>query len=373
MLYYYYVVLIARGSAVFEQGCWIGLKKINQQHQQIVAMTTGSSGSTSDEDVDDGDGAAYTKGLFLDFQHNELIVNPTDNDKDDNSATINEYIYDDIATASGNNVPKQCILLAPWQQYPLVLEQGSWKHYQHHPQEQQQQLGCHSLRPFICQIFADTTRYTLNVTSSVLLQGKKVIIEGGRLLITASGTSSSSSSAAAVQLLELTASYGANIIIAPSSASTTATTAAATLGSVLLTDGSKLSLSSYATATAIRNAYIGEIYLNSTTTTAATSTVTTTSAAASSTNGEHFAMQPQVVLARSATLTLTSNSSSQSVVTINAAMITQSSSGSSSRSSLILGANTELVLLQVSAVYVFAKLFDLIIIVLLIIHIITGR
>ena len=60
-----------------------------------------------------------------------------------------------------------CVHIVPWQEDPLILEQGSWN-----------DIACDLEKPFICQAFASTTKYTMTLSAGALFYNTSTI-QGG--------------------------------------------------------------------------------------------------------------------------------------------------------------------------------------------------
>lgn len=235
-----------RGSAAHSRGCWIGLfdRYGTGNFRWLSALALGNS-LTQD-------------GMFLDWRRDEP-----------NNHTISE----------GQETPggERCAALVPWQEDPLLLEQGSWN-----------DDSCQVLKPFVCQIVANTQRYTVHVAEETSLFAGS--LEGG---IIATGVKDTS-------IEQFTTFRGGRLYISPGGKS-------CALGRVILKDGASLSINSNARTTGA-HAHIGEL-LNGT---LADAQVNATGLSPSFQD-----MQSNVRLAKGATLTL-GLSSAQSNVTINA-------------------------------------------------------
>jgi hypothetical protein len=71
-----------------------------------------------------------------------------------------------VSYGDTNQGGERCVAIAPWQDDPLLLEQGGWL-----------DLACSLRKPFICQSFATTVRYTLKVAGNVVI-GQAAIVGG---------------------------------------------------------------------------------------------------------------------------------------------------------------------------------------------------
>jgi len=105
-----------------------------------------------------------------------------------------------------------CIHVVPWQDDPLIVEQGIFD-----------DSSCTVEKPFICQVFGRTTRYTLTVSASSYFDGG--VIAGGILNLNGQST---------IKLIGFRDSVSAQI--------TSSSSATSSLGSVLLEDGSVLTI-----------------------------------------------------------------------------------------------------------------------------------
>ena len=120
------------GSPAYVNGCWIGLRD---------ATNTGNF---------DWINPAYVGSdtIFMDWRRGE----PNNHTSSDGIPTNGE----------------QCGQIIAWQEDPLIQEQGSWN-----------DESCQVSKPFICQIYANTHRYTLTTATKVTLTGGR--LEGGYL------------------------------------------------------------------------------------------------------------------------------------------------------------------------------------------------
>lgn len=97
-------------------------------------------------------GASYTSAdssLFVDWRRNEP-----------NNMTVSNG----TATPGG----ERCVQLVPWQQDPLIIEQGAWN-----------DDACQNERSFICQAFSPTTRYSLTISNATYIVAGTLI--GGEI------------------------------------------------------------------------------------------------------------------------------------------------------------------------------------------------
>lgn len=249
--------LLIRGTDAHSKGCWIGL----QDRLGTGEFTWISPLAVGGTDMDNG--------MFLDWRRDEP-----------NNHSISEGV-----PAQGG---ERCAALVPWQEDPLVLEQGSWN-----------DDSCTVSRPFVCQTFGDTQRFALTVTHSLLLTAGT--LEGG-VLVSGSGTA---------ELLNFEVERGGRIEM-PSVTGQPTASFACVLGTVLLEDGASLVL--HNNAITVSNAYIGE--------------TRNVSAMTHHSSSSYLAMQPFVQIDAGSTVTMgaycpTNNSPSgctatNSNVTINA-------------------------------------------------------
>jgi len=80
--------------------------------------------------------------------------------------TLSEGQYD----MGGEN----CVQLIPWDQDPLVLNEGSWN-----------DDGCELLKPYVCQMMASTQQFQVNVANALIYDGGMV---GGELIVSGQAT-----------------------------------------------------------------------------------------------------------------------------------------------------------------------------------------
>ena len=197
---------VDRTSAANTQGCWIGLRdKLGKGKGFFDWLDIGVVGEDS---------------LFLDWRRNEP-----------NNHTISK----------GNTTNGElCTELIPHQYDPLLLEQGSWN-----------DESCSILKPFICQMYKNTNRYTMTITGNVLIT--KGVFEGGFMTIGGSDN----------VFTEFT--------VLRSSALTLVTGSTSTIGTLYLEDGSSLEAETGAALqtgaySATEQAFIGEAMSVSTST-----------------------------------------------------------------------------------------------------------
>ena len=189
----YFYLLAFSGSVTHDKGCWIGLQdplglgEFDWIQQQAVGGT---------------------ERMFLDWRRQE---------------PNNHSISESFSALGG----ERCATLVPWQEDPLLLEQGSWN-----------DDSCAMQKPFICQLFGNTQRYTLSVTTDTVLQGG--VLEGG-VLQTGTGKS---------DFYKFTATRSASLIVGTNPSE-------CILGNVILTDGSSLVLNAVSVKTQ-SDAFIGE-------------------------------------------------------------------------------------------------------------------
>lgn len=136
----------------------------------------------------------------------------------------NHTISEGVAYRDGG---ERCVQLIPWQEDPLIEEQGSWN-----------DASCELKKPFICQLARLTSRNVLRVTHQASISGG--VVEGGVLQLEGMRDNVVSS---------LTAIRSASVVIAPSARNTV-------LGDVSLQDGSVLVIRS--SLTIRRGSFLGE-------------------------------------------------------------------------------------------------------------------
>eukprot|EP01038_Epipyxis_sp_PR26KG_P008814 gene8814-11902_t len=134
---------ICRVGGESPSGCWIGMKDKsgNGDFDWIEPQTVGHTDQS-------------LAPIFMDWRRNEP-----------NNHTVSEGIF-----TNG----ELCVELIPWLQDPLIVEQGSWN-----------DLSCKLKKPFVCQLYAVTTRYTITINTIASLEGGGM--EGGSMRI--NGTS----------------------------------------------------------------------------------------------------------------------------------------------------------------------------------------
>lgn len=127
-----------RGSAPHAKGCWLGLRdpQGSGDWRWISRLAVG----------------VPSQGTFLDWRRDEP-----------NNHSISEGVPAGTPTAPG----ERCAALVPWQEDPLLQEQGSWN-----------DVSCDVAKPFLCQVFASTERYTLTVTGGAVFESS-AMLEGG--------------------------------------------------------------------------------------------------------------------------------------------------------------------------------------------------
>lgn len=184
--------LFLRGSSVFEKGCWIGLRDPTGtgDFDWVAPLYVGG----------------LPAGVFTDWHRGEP-----------NNHTVSEGL-----PTNG----ELCAALTPWQDDPLVQEQGSWA-----------DEACSLNKPFICQIFAQTQRYIITTTQSANLTGGSM--EGGHLLL---GNGHS-------HIDNFSVSKSATLTLSAASSGST-------IGRLLLEDGAALVVNSLTTLDV--NAFVGE-------------------------------------------------------------------------------------------------------------------
>ena len=267
--------MYCRGSAAHSRGCWFGLqdRRGSGAFDWISPIGLGTV---------DGD-----NGKFLDWRRDE---------------PNNHSLSDGFPSGGGDRNGERCAALVPWQEDPLVLEQGSWK-----------DDSCTSEKPFLCQIYGNTERFTITARSGALLTGGGM--EGGVLqLATVTG-------AAGLYSFNVTRSGRIQV-------SSTATDCV--LGTVLLMDGSSLAL--HANARTQSDAFIGE-------------PLTVSLVMAGSAPASHLLMQSFLTVEASATVTFaplctvlspTDCSALETNVTINARAFVKGSLSVSSVSDVMM-------------------------------------
>jgi hypothetical protein len=154
------------------------------------------------------------RGTFLDWRRDEP-----------NNHSISEGVPAGVPSAGG----ERCAVLVPWQEDPLLLEQGSWN-----------DESCEVEKPFLCQVYGDTTRYTLTVTGAATLTGG--VLEGGVMAV---GTTSG-----VAGLYHITVARSGRLLVSAKASD-------CVIGQVFLLDGATLDLQS-ATVRTQSDAYIGE-------------------------------------------------------------------------------------------------------------------
>jgi hypothetical protein len=160
-----------------------------------------------------------SRGTFLDWRRDEP-----------NNHSLSAGVSAGVPAAGG----ERCASLVPWQEDPLLQEQGSWN-----------DVSCEAAKPFLCQSYGDTQRYTLTVTGAAALTGGG--LEGGILRV---GTVTGSA-----DLLDYEVSRSGRLVVAAKATD-------CTIGTLLLKDGATLQLLA-ANAYTLSGAYIGEPQYNS--------------------------------------------------------------------------------------------------------------
>ncbi len=123
-----------------------------------------------------------------------------------------------------------CVQLVPWQEDPLVLEQGSWN-----------DESCALLKPSICQLYGSTARHTLTVGTASLSDGA---LEGGNLVLGAGQSAIS----------KFHISRAASVTI-------TEQAAGSSVGTLTMADGASLVIAG--NTTLLSGAYVGELVSSS--------------------------------------------------------------------------------------------------------------
>jgi hypothetical protein len=178
-------------SAANTQGCWIGLhdKYGSGFFDWLVGPET------------------FEESMFLDWRRTEP-----------NNHTISQ----------GNTTDgERCTELIPHQYDPLLIEQGSFN-----------DESCSIYKPFLCQMYRKTVRYTVTVTGNAVLTNG--VLEGG--LMTIAGTAN------ALTYFHVLRSAGVTL---ESGSSTT-------IGKVFLEDGSSLTALAAIRTSASAGAFLGE-------------------------------------------------------------------------------------------------------------------
>jgi hypothetical protein len=250
------LLCLCSGSVTHSKGCWIGLQD---------PAGVGRFNWIRKEAIGDLSPTSVFGGYFMDWRRGE---------------PNNHSISEGRPTIEG----ERCGSLVPWQEDPLVLEQGSWT-----------DAACESRKPFICQVFGGTHRF--NVYATEQITATSGTIEGG--IIT--------SGAGVTELYDITLRKSAMLVVPEESIG-------CWLGTVRLLDGSSLVLN--ADASTISGAFIGEP-LDTTTTAAVGPGVLFEDVAVSSIISEKvpvessttlplsdLSMQPTVTLSSSVALTL---------------------------------------------------------------------
>jgi hypothetical protein len=194
--------LFTSGSAAHSRGCWIGLRDPlgsgNFSWISPVGLGTTAGG----------------KGKFLDWRRDEP-----------NNHSISEGFPAGVPVAGG----ERCANLVPWQEDPLLLEQGAWN-----------DESCMVEKPFLCQVYGDTERFWLTVTGDVLLRAGA--LEGGVLRASNGG--------GATGLYDFNVTRSGRLQV-----SSTATDCV--VGTVRLLDGATLRLNS--NARMLTDTFVGEL------------------------------------------------------------------------------------------------------------------
>jgi len=199
------IIIICSNSSALDRGCWIGLtdRRGDGDFDWIQPLAVGSTLSVGTTDLG--------PSMFKDWRRYEP-----------NNQSISEGMPSP-PDAGG----ERCASLVPWEEDPLIQEQGSWNDY-----------SCTALKPFICQMFGDTSRYQLQVLQDVHLVGGA--LEGG---ILQSGTGSTS-------VLLFTVSRGGMIVLSPT------TSSPISIDQLLLLDGANCTLQAHVQL--LSSAFIGE-------------------------------------------------------------------------------------------------------------------
>lgn len=131
--------VISVTSEAAKKGCWIGL--------HIPSNTASSSFQWISSSAVGAAVSGKRNSMFLDWRRNEP-----------NNMTV--------SNGTVNFGGERCAHLVPWQQDPHIIEQGSWADDK-----------CENTRPFVCQVFAVTIRYSITVTNHTeIVYG---VIQGG--------------------------------------------------------------------------------------------------------------------------------------------------------------------------------------------------
>lgn len=118
-------------SPAAEHGCWIGLRDrtATGDFEWLQPLFTGGNS-------------------FRDFRRGEP----------------NNHTFSEGVSTSG----ELCVALLPWEEDPLIQEQGSWD-----------DVGCVIKKAYVCQIYGVTKRFSIHVTGSAHLMGGG--LEGGMI------------------------------------------------------------------------------------------------------------------------------------------------------------------------------------------------
>lgn len=200
-----------RNSAAESKGCWIGLQDMlgTGNYDWIQPYALGQS-----QYVPYGEAVTY-KSYFLDWRRYEP-----------NNETLSES---DPSVLGG----ERCGSLIPWQEDPLIQEQGSWN-----------DVSCDVFKPFVCQIFGSTIRYQIYIVKDLYIDGG--ILEGGQLVSGEGDTT----------IINYTIIRGASITITSSSTSSSSNKNNV-ISKLYLVDGAQLFIDSKVQM--FSDAYIGEL------------------------------------------------------------------------------------------------------------------
>lgn len=200
-------VVCCRGSQPFTQGCWIGLQD---------PLSTGEFRWISPDALElpstTATLGAQAVSWYLDWRRLEP-----------NNQSLSEGV-----PSPARRGGERCAHIVPWQEDPLILEQGSWN-----------DNSCELKKPFVCQIFGDTMRYTLHANTSMMIN--RGALEGG-YLSTGTGVS---------RIYHLNIARSGSLIVGSDSVDSQ-------IGTVYLDEGSSIVID----ATAVQlmsGAYIGEL------------------------------------------------------------------------------------------------------------------
>lgn len=132
--------LLHSGSkGAFARGCWIGIRQVAGDGFEWLSPSAVGGAVAGKRDA-----------MFLDWRRHEP-----------NNMTVSNG----TATYGG----EQCVQLVPWQQDPLIVEQGAWA-----------DDACQNTRPFICQVFSPTVRFSVTVANATTFETG--VVHGGAIV-----------------------------------------------------------------------------------------------------------------------------------------------------------------------------------------------